>query len=143
MNRRQWLQLTGTGALATSVDGQGRANANNEALLQNALIKLTNGQAITTDKRVHIELPDTAENSAIVPATIRSSVPGTRRIGVFISDHDLPLVAELYTSQHIVPSIFMQIKLERPCVMVALVQTDKHWFTNRADISQLFDNCEH
>jgi sulfur-oxidizing protein SoxY len=79
-------------------------------------------------KAIDIRAPDIAENGAVVPIDITSSIPGTTSISVFIEKNPFPYTATFDISQGAVPYVHLRVKIgESSPVRVVVAAGGKHY----------------
>ena len=65
----------------------------------------------TPSKDLQIEAPEIAENGAVVPIEISSSVPGTSAIAVVIEKNPFPLAARFEFKEGALPFVKLNVKM--------------------------------
>jgi sulfur-oxidizing protein SoxY len=81
-------------------------------------------------KAIEIRAPDIAENGAVVPIDITSSIPGTTAISVFIEKNPFPYTGTFDVSQGAVPYVHLRVKIgESSQVRVVVAAGGKHYMT--------------
>ena len=79
-------------------------------------------------KAIEIRAPDIAENGAVVPIDITSSIPGTTSISVFIEKNPFPYTGTFDLSQGTVPYVHLRVKIgESSPVRVVVAAGGKHY----------------
>ena len=79
-------------------------------------------------KAIEIRAPDIAENGAVVPIDITSSIPGTTSISVFIEKNPFPYTGTFDVSQGAVPYVHLRVKIgESSPVRVVVAAGGKHY----------------
>ena len=83
-------------------------------------------------KAILIEAPDIAENGAIVPIEISSSIPGTSSIAVLIDKNPYPLAAKFDFGEGAVPFVKLNAKMgETSDVRVVATAGGSHYTSTR------------
>jgi len=81
-------------------------------------------------KEIQIRAPEIAENGAVVPIDITSSIPGTTAILVFIEKNPFPYTGTFDFSQGAVPYVHLRVKMgESSPVRVVVAAGGKHYTT--------------
>lgn len=131
--RREFLKLL-LGALAwmagradaqpTGRQRAGKAPVSRPAAgdFQQALVKALGGQPWRLSDAVRLEIPPLAENGAIVPITVESLLPATRRILVFARNNPDPLLAEFLFEPGMDPWVALRVKLNATGPVLAIVE---------------------
>jgi len=90
---------------------------------------------------VALEAPDLAENGGMVPVTVTSGLPGTRRIAIVAEQNPTMLVAVFSLPEGTVPSISTRIKMARTSNVVALVEAGGELLLARREVKVTVGGC--
>lgn len=82
------------------------------------------GSAPEDSDLIQLETPDIAENGAVVPVEVTSSVPGTSKISIAIEMNPNPLAAVFAIPEGTEPYVATRIKVAQTCVIYALVEAN-------------------
>jgi sulfur-oxidizing protein SoxY len=121
------------GAVAAGLLGPGRAFAawNKGAFEAKSTIDAMRTLGVANaeeSKAIEIRAPDIAENGAVVPIDITSSIPGTTAIMVFIEKNPFPYTGTFDVSQGAVPYVHLRVKIgESSPVRVVVAAGGKHY----------------
>jgi sulfur-oxidizing protein SoxY len=92
-------------------------------------------------KDILIEAPQIAENGAVVPIEISSSIPGTTSIAVVIEKNPFPLAGKFDFREGALPFVKLNVKMgETSDVRVVAVAGGKH-FTASREIKVTIGGC--
>lgn len=81
-------------------------------------------------KDIVIRAPDIAENGAVVPIDVTSSIPGTTSISVFIEKNPFPYTGTFDFAAGSVPFVHLRAKMgETSPVRVVVAANGKHYTT--------------
>ena len=134
--RRHFLGLVGAiaGTLLLPfklLAAQWNEKAYNETRFEDALRSIGALELIDTDQ-IDLKTPEIAENGAIVPIQVTTSLPDTERIYVFAEKNPQPLVSTYTFSRHVEPFFASRIKMgESAKVHVVVLAAGKHYTTSR------------
>jgi sulfur-oxidizing protein SoxY len=79
-------------------------------------------------KDIQIKAPDIAENGAVVPIEVTSSIPGTESISVFIEKNPFPFAGSFDVSKGALPFVALRTKIgESSNVRVLVAAGGKHY----------------
>ncbi|EED36886.1 Tat pathway signal sequence domain protein [Luminiphilus syltensis NOR5-1B] len=79
-----------------------------------------------------LETPNIAENGAVVPVTVTSSIPNTSRIFVMVEKNPNPLAAIFDIPEGTEASVQTRVKVAQTCLLYGLVEADgKLYMTTR------------
>jgi sulfur-oxidizing protein SoxY len=81
---------------------------------------------------VIMDVPEIAENGAVVPIEITSQVPGTRSIAVVIDKNPFPLVAKFDFMEGALPYVKVNVKMGETSDVRAIAEANgKHYSATR------------
>ncbi len=80
------------------------------------------GSAPEDSDQILLETPDIAENGAVVPVEVTSSIPGTTRISLAIEMNPNPLAAVFAIPEGTEAYVATRIKVAQTCVIYAVVE---------------------
>ncbi len=109
--------------------------------LQQTLATALGGQHWKPSSSVTIELPQIAENGAIVPITIASLLPGTRRILLFAEHNPKPLLAEFEFASGADPWVSLRVKLNQSGPILAIAESNSEFFGARVEVTVMQGGC--
>lgn len=82
----------------------------------------THGATATHSADISLEGPTVAEDGAIVPLTLRSRIPGTDRIVLFVEKNPFPLIAAFDFSAEVIPAVSLNIKMDQSSAVIVLAR---------------------
>ena len=144
--KKIWAAGAVAGAVAAGLLGPGRAFAAwNKGAFEakstiDAMKSLGFGNA-EDSKAIEIRAPDIAENGAVVPIDITSSIPGTSSISVFIEKNPFPYTGTFDVSQGAMPYVHLRVKIgESSPVRVVVAAGGKH-YTAAKEVKVTIGGC--
>lgn len=66
--------------------------------------------------------PEIAENGAVVPVGIQSSIPGTEQIAILVEENPTPLAAVFYFPEGAEPTVNTRVKVSKTSRLVVAVK---------------------
>jgi sulfur-oxidizing protein SoxY len=90
---------------------------------------------------VLITVPELAENGAVVPVTIRSNLPGTRRIALLVEKNPNPLAGVYELLGPVEPEVSMRVKMGQSSDVTACVLADGKWYMARKEVNVTLGGC--
>ena len=87
----------------------------------------------TESKDVALTAPDIAENGAVVPMTVQTSLPGVKRLLLLVDKNPSPLVAQFMVNPAVDASFQTRAKMGQSCDVfaVAVMEDGKTLFTKK------------
>ena len=152
MQRRTFLQgsLAG-GAVAVAV-GAGLLSprsvlaawpegAFNAKSVQDAMSGLFGSADSTASGDIKIKAPDIAENGAVVPVTVSTSLADVESISVLVEKNPTPLVAMFELSPQSVPDISVRIKMGESSKVQTVVKAGGKLYSASKEVKVTIGGC--
>lgn len=73
---------------------------------------------------IEIKAPDIAENGAVVPITVSTSLPGVESISLLVAENATPLAARFELAPTADPTVSTRIKMGKTSEVVAVVRAE-------------------
>jgi sulfur-oxidizing protein SoxY len=113
-----------------------------EATAPDAALKaLFADKPISESAEVSLKVPDIAENGAVVPVTIATTLAGAKSISIVVEANPNPLSASFTLLEGANPEISTRIKMGESSDVVAAVETDAGIFTARKNVKVTIGGC--
>jgi sulfur-oxidizing protein SoxY len=94
-----------------------------------------------TSKEIEIIAPDRAENGAIVQVEVKSHIPNTEAIAVFVEKNPTALIGNYMFSNGTLPHIVTRIKMAETSDIKIVVKAGTQYFTNSKSVVVLENGC--
>lgn len=92
---------------------------------QQILARVFNQAKFSGSRKIKFSrLPRVAENGAVVPITVSSSIKNSSKISILVEDNPHPLIAEFYLSPSVSAHVSARIKMAKTSKVVAIVEAD-------------------
>jgi len=104
-------------------------------------IKALGGSAPADSKDIAITAPDIAENGAVVPVAIASSIPKTESIAILVEKNPNTLAGSFSIPEGTEPSVGTRIKMGQTSNVVALVKADGKYYMAAKEIKVTLGGC--
>jgi len=112
-----------------------------EAKNMEEVVKALGGSAPTISKDIMITAPDIAENGAVVPVSVSSSVPKTQYMAILVEKNPSALSAGFNIPADSEPSVSTRIKMGSTSKVHALVKADGKWLIATKEIKVTLGGC--
>jgi sulfur-oxidizing protein SoxY len=109
--------------------------------LEESLQRLFKDQKITESKDIEIKIPLIAENGAVVPITVGSSLPDIRTISIFVAKNPVPLAARFELSPALDPFVSARLKMAETSDVIAVAETDAGLYSARQLVKVTIGGC--
>jgi sulfur-oxidizing protein SoxY len=135
MNRRQWigsmLALGGAALLPLRALADAKT-AFKATSADTALQELFGDLPMEPSDAITFKVPDIAENGAVVPVSVATSIDGVESIAIVVDENPNPLSARFNISPDAEADISTRVKMGKSSMVRALVKTsDKVYFTTK------------
>jgi sulfur-oxidizing protein SoxY len=150
-SRRAWLtkvsglllglsvrQSPGAGLKTSSAEGGKSQPSTN---FNQVITKALNGQPWQPSDAIHLDVPQLAENGAIVPLTIESRLPDTRRLLIFAERNPGPLLAEFHFEPGANPWASLRVKLNETGPLLAVAESAGEYYGREMPVKVMLGGC--
>ena len=90
---------------------------------------------------VVIDLPQIAENGAVVPIEITSNVPGTKSIAVLIEKNPFPLAAKFDFMEGALPYVKLNVKVGESSLVRVVAEAGGKFYTASKEVKVTIGGC--
>lgn len=109
--------------------------------LPNALNELLGGSDMTESADINVKAPDIAENGAVVPVTVSTSIADAESISIIASNNPVPLVANFVLGKGAVGFASTRIKMGKTGDVIAVVKKDGKLYSARKEVKVTIGGC--
>lgn len=149
MQRRDFLKGTAAGgavALSASLLPQALLAEWPEAAFQaktidEALQALVGGAERTESGDITIKAPDIAENGAVVPIQITTTLPNVESISIIAEKNPIPLIASFNFGENAIGYVSTRIKMGTTSDVVAVVKADGKLYAAKKEVKVTIGGC--
>lgn len=99
-----------------------------------------NQEIVDSDELV-LQLPEVAENGAVVPLTLSSTLERIDRIYIWVEKNPTPLAAEFAFDQSVALYLTARIKMAESCHVVVIAQQDGRLLRRRQWVKVVQGGC--
>jgi sulfur-oxidizing protein SoxY len=104
-------------------------------------IKLLYGKPLEMSDKVVLEVPEIAENGAVVPVSVSSTLPNVTGISILVQENPSTLAASYKLSEGTMPSIGCRLKMAKTSKVVAVVESDGKLYAASKDVKVTLGGC--
>jgi sulfur-oxidizing protein SoxY len=148
-NRRDMLRISSvlglamTAGLLKPMDVFGAEWKSNgfEAKTLDDAVKALGSDKFVVSKDVTVTGPDIAENGAVVPVSVASTVPNTELIAILVEKNPNPLSASFNIPAGTEPAVSTRVKMGGTSNVHALVKADGKWYIASKEIKVTLGGC--
>ena len=148
-NRRDMLRITSVLGLAITAGlikpsdvfaAEWKANVFEAKTLED-VVKALGGDKFAVSKDVTVSGPDIAENGAVVPVSVSSTVPNTEFIAILVEKNPNTLAAGFNIPAGTEPNVSTRVKMGGTSNVHALVKADGKWLIATKEIKVTLGGC--
>jgi sulfur-oxidizing protein SoxY len=145
--RRATLQVLGFFGLAGMIGGAHAASAPGwpeEAFKQKTeddAVKIFYGKPLSVSDKIVLEAPEIAENGAVVPVSVSTSLPNVTSISIMVPENPLTLAAAYKMSEATLPAVSCRLKLAKTGDVIAIVESDGKLYSASKQVKVTLGGC--
>ena len=151
-NRRKFIKdaltlVTWSTAAASSFGLSRQANAELaivkpvSGLLELTLKDLFKGSTITESDKIYIQIPIIAENGAVVPINVTSSLSDVLAVFILVEKNPLPLSAKFTLSPELETFVSARLKMAETSDVIVIADTGKALYSAKAHVKVTIGGC--
>ncbi len=106
-----------------------------------AMTELFGTTAATPSDAITLEAPEIAENGAVVPISISTSLENVRSISVIVDRNPRPLAVSFDLPEGTLPEVACRIKMGETSPVRAVVKTDSGLFSTSKEVKVTIGGC--
>jgi sulfur-oxidizing protein SoxY len=148
MNRRSVLKavftgglVAGLGVLMPRVALAAWSKAAFEAETQEAAMGALYEADPSASADVTLKAPDIAENGAVVPISVKSSLAGVTSIAIFVANNPQPLAAQFTIPEGTLADVSCRIRMGKTSAITAVVTTNSGSFSASKEVKVTIGGC--
>ena len=99
------------------------------------------GQTATDSDQVTMKIPDIAENGAVVPVTIGTTLEDVESISIVVVNNPTPLAAQFVMTPRLLPTVSVRIKMGESSEVQALVKAGGNLYSTTKEVKVTIGGC--
>lgn len=104
-------------------------------------IKSLYGKTATVSDKVKLDAPEIAENGAVVPITVSSSLPDVTSISIMVTENPFSLAAAYKIPAGTVPSVASRLKMAKTSNVIAVVEAGGKLYSASKEVKVTVGGC--
>lgn len=112
-----------------------------EAKDSGTALKALGADAGASSSDITVKIPDFADNGAVVPVTVSSSLPGADYIAIIVEKNPFPLVAEFEIANGAEAYVSTRIKMAQTSQVRAIVRAGGKTYTAAKEVKVAAGGC--
>lgn len=147
MTRREMLRASAVVSLmaAAGLISEAQAAEWNKAAFEtksvNDAIKALGGGAPEKSNAINFTAPDIAENGAVVPVAVTSTLPDTEEIAILVEKNPNTLAADFVIPAGTEPFVSTRVKMGQTSMVHAAVKSGGKWYVASKEIKVTLGGC--
>jgi len=109
--------------------------------VQDAMSNLFGSADSKATDEIKIKAPDIAENGAVVPVSVNTSIAGTNKIALIAEKNGLPLAASFNLGKGTKGFVSTRIKMGKTSDVIAVVEAGGKRFSARKNVKVTIGGC--
>jgi sulfur-oxidizing protein SoxY len=112
-----------------------------ETAATNAMIDLFGTDQTTASDQITLKVPQIAENGAVVPVTITTTLTDVESISIVVENNPRPLAATFELQPGTLPDVASRIKMGQTSDVMAVVKTKSGLFSTSKEVKVTIGGC--
>ena len=104
-------------------------------------VKQLYGKPVEASDKVTLEAPEIAENGAVVPISVSSTLPNVTSISIVVPENPSVLAASYKFAEGTMPSIGCRLKMAKTSKVVAIVESDGKLYSTSKEVKVTLGGC--
>jgi sulfur-oxidizing protein SoxY len=104
-------------------------------------IKSLYGRTAEASDKVKLDAPEIAENGAVVPVSVTTTLPAVTSISFFVSENPNALAASYAIAEGTVPSVANRLKMQKTTKLIAIVESEGKLYSATKEVKVTVGGC--
>jgi sulfur-oxidizing protein SoxY len=105
------------------------------------LLRVLYGKQVEASGKVTLEAPEIAENGAVVPVSVSTTLPGVTTIAILVPENPYTLAASYKFTDGTMPSIGCRLKMARTSNVIAVVESEGKLYSASKQVKVTLGGC--
>jgi sulfur-oxidizing protein SoxY len=148
INRRKFLKTSfavGTAGMAllesSSANSEWLAADFEPGSFEATLKQLLKGKPIMETDKIELNIPEIAENGALVPVTVCSSLKDIKSMAILVEQNPVPLVLHALLMPELETFISARLKMASSSFVFAIVESEKVCYSVKKKVKVTISGC--
>lgn len=111
------------------------------ATAKDALNELLSTDVTIPSDQIDLKVPEIAENGAVVPVSIKTSLPNVQSISIVVKNNPRPLAASFEIPAGTLAKISSRIKMGKTSDVMAVIKTDTGIYSTSKEVKVTIGGC--
>ena len=104
-------------------------------------IKALYGKTAEASDKIKLDAPEIAENGAVVPVSVATTLTGVTTISFFVSENPNALAASYRIPEGTLPSVANRLKMAKTCNVIAIVEAGGKLYSATKEVKVTVGGC--
>jgi sulfur-oxidizing protein SoxY len=104
-------------------------------------VKALYGKPLTTSDKITLEVPEIAENGAVVPVTVSTTLPNVTSISILVEQNPYTVAASYKLSDATLPSIGCRLKMAKTTPVIGVVESGGTLYSTSKQVKVTLGGC--
>jgi sulfur-oxidizing protein SoxY len=104
-------------------------------------IKSLYGKAAEASDKVKLDAPEIAENGAVVPVSVTTTLPNVTSISFLVSENPNALAASYVIAEGTMPSVANRLKMQKTSNVIAIVESEGKLYSATREVKVTVGGC--
>jgi sulfur-oxidizing protein SoxY len=109
--------------------------------MDDAMKAMFDGVGAEESDAITLKAPDIAENGAVVPISVESSIPNAESVSILVENNPSPLTASFDLSGGGLPDVSTRIKMGKTSNVIAMVKADGKLYMTKKEVKVTIGGC--
>ena len=148
LNRRHFLKTTvilsatGLGTLEIQpASAEWPAVRFAESGFDQTLKQISNGKPIVESDKINLDIPEIAENGALVPFTVTSTLDDIRNISIIVEQNPVPLIIQTQLMPELEMFMSARLKIANSSFVFAIAEGEKVCYSVKKKVKVTIGGC--
>jgi sulfur-oxidizing protein SoxY len=105
------------------------------------VVKLLYGKPFEASDKITLDVPEIAENGAVVPVSVSSTLPGVTAISIMVPENPSALAASYKFAAGTMPSIGCRLKMAKTSNVIVIVEADGKLYSASKEVKVTLGGC--
>jgi len=105
------------------------------------LLRVLYGKQAEVSGKVTLEVPEIAENGAVVPVSVSSTLPGVTTISILVPENPYTLAASYKFAEGTMPSVGCRLKMAKTSDVIAIVESEGKLYSASKQVKVTLGGC--
>jgi sulfur-oxidizing protein SoxY len=105
------------------------------------LLRVLYGKQVEVSGKVNLEAPEIAENGAVVPVSVTTTLPGVTTISILVPENPYTLAASYKFAEGTMPSIGCRLKMAKTGDVIAIVESEGKLYSASKQVKVTLGGC--